>query len=160
MDRRNLMQGGTAFALSALAGAAAAAPAAPAARAGTSAAAGHEHHHHHGGAAKYQALTDTSLDCIGKAEACLAHCLVLLGQGEKEMAACAQSVNQLLAICTAMVKLSIQESGYLPALAKIAATVCADCEKQCRKHEKKHAQCKACADGCAACLKQCKAITA
>ena len=77
------------------------------------------------------------------------------------MVACLDSISIMaLAICSAMVKLSIQESSYLPTLAKLAGTACSDCEKQCRKHEKKHAECKACADSCAACLKQCKAIAA
>jgi len=38
--------------------------------------------------------------------------------------------------------------------------VCEACEKECRKHEMKHAECKACADSCAACLKECQKIAA
>lgn len=147
MDRRTLFQGATAAALTALAGAA-------------SAADEHAHHHHMHGGPKYQGLIETASDCLTTGEACIAHCLVLLGQGEKEMAACAQSVSQMLAICSSLHKLAVQESKYLPALAKVAAAVCEDCEKECRKHEKKHAECKACAEGCAACLKQCRAVMA
>lgn len=120
-----------------------------------------EHHHHHDASPKKtQALITSVGDCIEKGEACLSHCLVSLGQGEKEMAACAQSVNQMLAICTALQKLASQDSSYLPALTKLAGDVCRDCEKACRKHEKKHAECKACAEACAECAKQCKALAA
>jgi Cys-rich four helix bundle protein (predicted Tat secretion target) len=146
MERRELLKGAGILAMSALLQPAFAAD---------------EHHHHHDVAPKKSAaLLAAASDCIVKGDACLAHCLVLLGEGEKEMAACAQSVNQMLAICTALQKLASQESSYLPALAKLAGDVCKDCEKACRKHEKKHAECKACADACAECLKQCKALAA
>ncbi len=76
------------------------------------------------------------------------------------MAACAQSVSELLATCEALMKLAIQNSAFTPALAKVSADVCASCEKACRKHEKKHLECKACADACAACLKECQTLAA
>ncbi len=122
----------------------------------------HDHHHHdHGAMGKnYGALIASSSDCLVTGQACLAHCLVLLGQGDKEMAACAQSVSELLATCEALMKLAIQNSAFTPALAKVSADVCASCEKACRKHEKKHLECKACADACAACLKECRALAA
>lgn len=123
-------------------------------------AADHDHHAHHDHGAmgkKYAGLITTSIDCMKTGEACIAHCLVLLGQGDnREMAACAQSVNELLAACDALQKLASQDSKYTLAFAKLTAEVCASCEKECRKHEKKHAECKACADSCAACLKECK----
>lgn len=119
-----------------------------------------EHDHHHMAAAQPSSLVESLATCLQKGEACLAHCLVLLGEGNKEMAACAQSVNQMLAVCTALQKLVIQQSAYAPALAKVAMDICLDCEKECRKHEKKHETCKACAEACAACAKDCKAIAA
>ncbi|GLO01825.1 hypothetical protein PPUJ13061_17230 [Pseudomonas putida] len=76
------------------------------------------------------------------------------------MAACAQSVSELLAACDALMKLASQKSKFTPALAKVTADVCASCEKQCRKYETQHAECKACADSCAACLEACNAIAA
>jgi Cys-rich four helix bundle protein (predicted Tat secretion target) len=118
------------------------------------------HAHHHHGASGPTALTTAAADCVTKGEACLAHCLVLLGNGDKEMAPCAQSVNQLLAICGALMKVSGQNGSKLRALAQLSASVCEECEKECRKHEKKHAECKACAESCAECLKQCKAVAA
>lgn len=125
-------------------------------------AAEHDHHDHdHGGMAMRNAgVIATSSDCIKLGEACLAHCLYLLGSGDTTMVGCAQSVNEMLAICNALLRLASQDSKLLPAMAKVAADACASCEKECRKHEKKHAECKACADACAACLKECKKIAA
>ncbi len=126
----------------------------------TAAWAAEHQHHHHGGGPKYAGLIAATADCGKAGEVCLAHCLVLLGDGDKEMAACSKSVNQMLAICGALGKLAAQESKYTAAMAKVAADVCADCEKECRKHDKKHAECKACGDACAACLKECKKLAA
>lgn len=150
MDRRTLLQTATASALAALTGSAAAA-AAPAAQ--------HRHHHHAGGS-KFQALAASATHCLTTGETCLAHCLVLLGQGDKAMAACGQSVSELLAVCSALQKLALQESNHTAAMAKMALAVCEECEKECRKHEKKHSQCKDCADACADCAKQCKLLAA
>jgi Cys-rich four helix bundle protein (predicted Tat secretion target) len=142
MDRREMLGGMGALAMAAVAGSASAAE--------------HDHHHHHG--AKNQALINGASDCIKTGEACINHCLDLLAQGDKEMAACAKSVNELLAVCAALQRLATVDSKFLPKYAKVSAEVCEACEKECRKHEKKHAECKACADSCAACLKECKKI--
>ena len=124
------------------------------------AAAGHEHHDHGGMAMRNAALIAASADCVKTGEACLAHCIYLMGNGDKSMAACAQSVNELLATCTALMKLAGQDSRYVPALAKVAAEVCANCEKECRNHADHHAECKACAESCASCVKECKRVAA
>lgn len=119
-------------------------------------AADHDHHHNHGG--KFDALIASTGSCIATGESCLAHCLTLLGQGDKVMADCAKSVNQMLAMCTALQKLAAQDAPATKALAKVTLDVCIDCEKACKKHADKHAECKACAEACADCIKQCKAI--
>jgi Cys-rich four helix bundle protein (predicted Tat secretion target) len=124
------------------------------------AAADAHHHHHHAASAPAKAVIAAATDCMVKGETCLAHCLVLLGEGDKEMAACARSVSQMLPVCTTLQKLAIQDSKYLKSYAALAAQICEDCEKECRKHEKKHDECKACAESCAACLKECKALAA
>lgn len=120
----------------------------------------HAHHHHAPQGGKYQALAESSSDCVLKGQACLAHCLVLLADGNQEMARCAQLVSQLLAVCGALGNLAQQQSTLVPAMAKIAREACEVCEKECRKHENKHAECKACAEGCANCIQQCKALAA
>jgi Cys-rich four helix bundle protein (predicted Tat secretion target) len=148
MDRRSLIQTAATSALAALA---------------TTASAqskdAHAHHHQHGGSANAELIAAASA-CLGTGQACLAHCLVLMGQGDKSMVGCAQSVNQLLAICDALHKVAIQQGSALKDLARVAAKTCEACEKECRKHADKHAECKACADACVDCSKQCKAIAA
>ncbi len=147
MDRRTLIQTAGTAALTAFAAAAAAQATDP-----------HAHHHH--GGSPNEALIASASACLTTGQACLAHCLVLLGDGEKEMAACARSVNQLLAVCDALQKVAIQQGSMLKDLARVAAKTCEACEKECRKHASKHAECKACAESCADCLQQCKAIAA
>jgi Cys-rich four helix bundle protein (predicted Tat secretion target) len=117
-------------------------------------------HHNHGKASKYQPLIAAAGDCMVKGEACLAHCLVLLGEGEKALAECAREVNQTLAICAALQKLAAQGAKATGAVAKVAINICVDCEKACKKHADKHAECKACMDACTECIKQCKAFAA
>ncbi len=117
----------------------------------------HDHSHMHG--TPLQGLLAATSDCVVKGQACLAHCLVLLGDGDKVMAECAKTVNQTLAMCSALQALAAQQSKLVPAMAKLTREACEICEKECRKHEK-HAECKACADSCAACAKECKAIAA
>jgi Cys-rich four helix bundle protein (predicted Tat secretion target) len=116
----------------------------------------HDHHDHHH--AVYESLTKATAGCITSGEACLAHCLILLGQGDSAMAECAVSVNELMAACTALHKLSVQESAYVGRMAHVVGQICADCEKQCKKHADKHPQCKDCAEHCARCVKECKRL--
>lgn len=125
----------------------------------------HDHSKMHGGAASagggaYAKLAAAAQDCVGKGQACLAHCLVLLGEGDKALVECAQNVNQMLALCGALQNLAYQQSNQTRALARIALDACQSCEKACRKHEQHHATCKACADACAACAKECGAVLA
>ena len=120
---------------------------------------GHEHHHHHASNPN-QLLIDAASDCIQRGQICLSHCLDLLSQGDKEMGDCARSVNQMLAVCTAVQQLASQNSKYLPALAKIAGEACRDCEEVCKKHADIHEECKACRDACATCAKECRKISA
>jgi Cys-rich four helix bundle protein (predicted Tat secretion target) len=116
----------------------------------------HDQSHMHG-AAPLQGLLAATSDCVAKGQSCIAHCLVLLADGDKVMAACAQSVSQTIALCQALESLAAQQSPLVPALAKVTLQACETCEKECRKHEQ-HAQCKACAESCVACIKECKAV--
>ena len=119
----------------------------------------HEHMHEHSVIDQPNlAVINTSADCIKAGEICLNHCLFLLGDGAKDMAGCAKSVNEMLAVCTGLMKLAIQNSKYLDAMLKIAVDVCTNCEKECRKHAAHHAECKACADACVTCIKECNKI--
>lgn len=117
----------------------------------------HEHHHEMG--ARNNSLIAAASDCVLKAQICLQHCLVLLGQGDTSMAACAKSATQVEAVCGALQKLAAAEAKNLPQMAKLAMDVCKACEEECKKTEK-HPECKACMEACAACYRECKKIAA
>ena len=119
----------------------------------------HMHHHHHA-MTKNTPLTEAAADCISKGEVCLDHCLDNLEEGDKTMAACARSVNEMLAICRALQRISAQDAPSLPKMAALAADACKRCEDECRKHEKKHTQCRDCAEACVTCAKACQKYAA
>ncbi len=119
----------------------------------------HEHMHHHG-VNRHQALIDSAGNCMNAGEVCLAHCITLLGEGDKSMAECATNVNQMLSICQAVHDLAAQQSPYLPAMAKIAQDSCKACQDACKVHADKHQECKDCMDACEACAKECAKIAA
>jgi Cys-rich four helix bundle protein (predicted Tat secretion target) len=112
----------------------------------------HEHHHAGPGNA---ALVDAAFGCVKAGDACLDHCLQVLSTGDKSMSECARSVSELVAVCGALGKLAAANSALLPKYAAVVRMSCDNCEKECRKHEDKHATCKACADACAACSREC-----
>jgi len=114
---------------------------------------GHEHHK----STRNQKLIDVASDCVLKANICLQHCIVAMGAGDSDLAACAKSASQVAAVCAALQQLASSEAKRLPEFAKVAMEICKDCEKECKKTEK-HPECKACEEACAACAKECKAI--
>ena len=114
-------------------------------------------HHHHAGSAFTPVMISSGI-CIEKGQVCLSHCIMLMGEGDKAMAACAKSVSQLLAVCTSLQQLAAQESPYVRDMARIAARVCKDCEAECKKHADKHAACKDCLEACADCRKECEKL--
>jgi len=118
---------------------------------------GHEHHHHHGGP-RHQALIDSALKCINRGEVCIEHCMQLLGTGDTSLKDCIRSVSGMLPMCAALVRLGALDAKRLKALARVCIDVCADCEEECKKHDK-HAQCRDCAESCAECIKECKRLT-
>ncbi len=148
MDRREVLTGGALLAAAAMANTVFAAEEAM-----------HEHHHHDM-PLPAASLAASASDCLQKGQVCIDHCLILLGDGDKAMAACAQSVTQMLAICTTLQRLANANSKYLPQMAKLAKEVCKDCEAECKKHADKHKQCKDCQESCAACAKECEKFAA
>jgi len=114
-------------------------------------------HHEHHKSTRNQKLIDAASDCVLKANICLQHCIVAMGEGDKDLVACAKASSQVAAVCAALQQLASAESRHLPQLAKAAMDVCKDCEEECKKTEK-HPECKACKEACAACYKECKAI--
>jgi len=114
-----------------------------------------KHHHHHG--PSNPGLVKTSADCTATGNACIAHCLILLGNGDKDMAECAKSVQLMMPMCEAVGYHAAANSKHLKAMVKICQNVCDDCEKACREHEDKHAECKSCANSCSDMIDACKA---
>ena len=114
-------------------------------------------HHDHHKSTRNQKLIEAASDCVLKAQICLQHCLVAMGQGEKDLAACAQSSSQVAAACAALELLASAESRHLPQFAKAVMDICNDCAEECKKTDR-HPECKACGEACVACAKECKAI--
>jgi len=122
----------------------------------------HEHMEHmdHSAHMGHPKLSEAARSCVSAGDACISHCLALFVAGETSVAACAKSVYQMTAVCEALARLAAADSGRLPEFAKVAHETCLDCEKECRKHEKEHAICKACAESCATCAEECKKVMA
>jgi Cys-rich four helix bundle protein (predicted Tat secretion target) len=111
-------------------------------------------HDHHGPGSKYADLVAATSHCVVTGDACLSHCLTMLGQGDKELANCARAVRDTIAACTALRELAAANSPHVQALSKVVSAICSDCEAECRKHEQ-HAVCKDCETACHDCKALC-----
>ena len=113
---------------------------------------------HHGGAAAAPsptaAFTAAASGCLDAGNTCLEHALKHLAEGDKSLGECAIAVHQMLAVCQAAAVIAPTDSKYKKTLVQLCRDVCADCETACRKHEKHHAECKACAEACAVTQKE------
>jgi len=109
---------------------------------------------------KYKALEESSAKCVSTGEDCLRHCLGMMAMKDTSMAACADSIVQLIAACRALQTLAAVNSRFTPAFAKDVAAVCGYCEAECRKFYDKYSVCKACADACKTCAAECKKASA
>lgn len=106
---------------------------------------------------KLVAATD---ECLRTGRDCFSHCLETFRDGDTKMADCAWSVEQMMQVCEAFGALASYDSTHLEEMASVCAKVCADCEKECRVHEKHQRECRRCADACAELIKQIKAMSA
>ena len=123
--------------------------------------AGQAHHHDHAAmVGPYADLVAAASHCVTAGDACIAHCLTLLGEGDREIAACAKTVQSVIAACTALRELASANSPHVGKLAAVVGGICQDCETECRKHEKKHSVCHECAEACARCSKECQKAAA
>ena len=123
----------------------------------TSAFAG-DHKHSHKAAGKHAKMVALLHECIRTGDVCIQHCLMEFKAGDTAMADCAKVVLEAGAFCAAHAKMATLESPRMKEMCELSIKMCSDCEKECRKHEKKHSSCKDCADACAACIKECKAF--
>jgi len=138
-----------------LAGAAIAGLAIPLAGTAVAAETGHEHHGAH-----HPELTKLALDCVGLGEACVAHCIKVLGTGDTSLTDCLISVNAMLPMCAALARFAASDAKRLKELAAVCIDVCDDCAKECEKHADHHEECKACGDACVDCIKACEDLIA
>jgi len=109
---------------------------------------------------KYKSLEESSAKCVSTGEDCLRHCLAMMAMKDTSMAACADSIVQLVAACRALQTLAAVNSKFTTAFAKDTAAVCTNCEGECRKFYDKYSVCKACADACRACAAECRKVAA
>ena len=107
---------------------------------------GHEHAAH---APRYPDALEAANDCSEKARLCLAHCLVSFQEGDTTLATCARSVNAMISLCDAFWAQVANNSSYIKGIAEVCRASCVDCEKECRKHEDDHVECRESADACA-----------
>jgi Cys-rich four helix bundle protein (predicted Tat secretion target) len=107
---------------------------------------------------QYHDLGDAALNCVGWGERCQNHIQGLFASGDTSLAQCSARIHDMIAVCRAVVSLAAAESAYLKPLAKVCLDVCDSCEKECRKHEQRHAICKETADACARMVAACKKI--
>ena len=107
---------------------------------------GHDHSKH---APRYGDVLDAVNVCLDKGERCIAHCLVSFREGDLQLADCASKVHEMQAICSGFSYLLAANSEYLKDYSKVCEAVCADCARECRKHDEHH-ECRGCAEACEA----------
>jgi Cys-rich four helix bundle protein (predicted Tat secretion target) len=107
--------------------------------------------HHHGD----PELAAAAGVCLAKGNACLAHCLALLGAGDASMAGCAAAAFDMHAVMSGLAAVAASGGKRLGELARAATGFCKDCETECRKHEAQHTVCHECAEACARTVAAC-----
>lgn len=138
------------------------------AAAATAARAQTDHSHHDHGAMAPAAPKGTAApagfisayqECVAAANACIAHCQVLLAQGDKSLGACLRTALDSELTCSATLRAATLQSPYLGALAKTSVAAMQACIEACKPHVAHHAECKRCHDACVAAVKAANALT-
>jgi Cys-rich four helix bundle protein (predicted Tat secretion target) len=119
----------------------------------------HKFHKHVQIANVNEGLVAEALACSRTGEACLRVCFDVLAMGDTSMAACAESVRELVIACDALAGMATHDSKHLKTYAGVTAKICAECKEQCMKH-KEHSQCLDCANACESCIEACNEYTA
>jgi len=103
---------------------------------------------------KLEELIDTFLECIKMGEICNQHCMHMFQMGDTTLADCSISVQELIAMSTAVLKFAANNSENLNCVLNAAVEVVKSCETECLKHDK-HIQCRDCAEACRDCIDFC-----
>ncbi|MBQ0945240.1 hypothetical protein KAK07_18015 [Ideonella sp. 4Y16] len=96
--------------------------------------------------------------CVAAANACIAHCQVLLAQGDKSLGACLRTALDTELTCGATLRAATLQSAYLGALAKTSVAAMQACIEACKPHAEHHAECKRCHDACVAAVQAANAL--
>ncbi len=122
--------------------------------------AGHTHGAASGDAAMHEscmpnahgALIGAFQGCMTTVLACIAHCQMMMAQGDKSMAPCLRTALDTEVVCGATLKAAQLNSAYTGALAKTAIEAMQACVKACAPHVDHHIECKRCHDACLAAI--------
>ncbi len=114
------------------------------------------------GVEKVKSFAKAVARCKETGELCLAHCARELAAGNTEMAKCHASVQSMLAICDAALKLVAAGSAQARKAVELCAAVCKECAESCEEHKSHfghgmHLECKDCGEACRDMEKACKA---
>ena len=109
-------------------------------------------------------LSELSL-CIEKGKTCQAFCIEEMAKGNKEMAKCSRTINDMLAICEAMQSLVAYSSDRAKEMSAVCIKACQVCAEACEEHKshwahKMHLESKACHEACVALVKSLKKVYA
>ena len=120
--------------------------------------AGTDHSHHHHNKTDYSALIKIANECAQHGDECIDHCIELFKTGDTSLAKCADTVNEMIVMCTALAKMATYDSKQVKAVAKVCMDVCQVCADECGKHADKHPNCKACEQSCLECIEEIKKL--
>lgn len=79
---------------------------------------------------------------------CIAHCQMMLADGDTSMADCLRTALDADVVCNATLRAATLNSTLTPALAGVSVTAMEACVAACKPHVAHHAECKACHDAC------------
>ena len=122
-------------------------------------AASEQAHDHAARITKYGDLVSATSKCVNTAEACLAHCVGQLMDGNTEMKNCTLTSQDVITACTAVREMAARNAPRVAQMAAVCGKICRDCEAECKKHET-HKVCRDCRDSCAECAKECEKLAA
>jgi Cys-rich four helix bundle protein (predicted Tat secretion target) len=78
-------------------------------------------HQHAHGSGKYGNIINSGFNCLNKAKLCIQHCLENFG--DQSLKDCANSVQDMYAVCSTMTQLAASDSAYLKDYLKICINV-------------------------------------
>lgn len=104
-------------------------------------------------AGRYRSLVKPYQACTSAIATCIAHCQVLLAEGDKSVGDCLRTALDCDVTCGATLKAAGLNSDYTPALARTAVQSMQVCIEACKPHLEHHAECKACHDACVAAVR-------